>query len=116
VSLGELSPELREVAGGAPLLVDVERCGDELFGLGQGEFPEGQPAGAPALPDTGELRVADDGELRLLVDGLDRPTSLTFTGHAAYVVTLGGEVWKIPDVCPGHRDDDGDDHDDDDDD
>jgi len=106
---GSSPDELREVAAGAPLLVDVERCGDELFGLAQGEFEAGQPAGAPALPDTGELRVVDDGELRLLVEGLDRPTSLTFIGHAAYVVTLDGEVWRIPDVCPEHHDDDDDD-------
>lgn len=109
VSFRGWSSELREVASGAPLLVDVERCGHQLFGLGQGDFPEGQPPGAPALPGTGELSVADDGDLRLLVEGLDRPTSLTFIGHTAYVVTLGGEVWKIPDVCRGDHDEEEDD-------
>jgi sugar lactone lactonase YvrE len=104
VSLRGWSPEPREVAGGAPLLVDVERCGHQLFGLAQGDFPEGADAGAPALPETGELRVADDGELRLLVEGLDRPSSLTFIGDTAYVVTLGGEVWTVPDVCDRHDD------------
>jgi hypothetical protein len=105
------SPELREVASGAPLLVDVERCGHRLFGLAQGRFfPADQPAGSPAEADTGELRVADDGDLRLLVSKLDRPVSLTFIGHTAYVVTLGGDVLTIADVCRGHRD-----HDDDDD-
>jgi hypothetical protein len=43
--------------------------------------------------------VADDGHFRLVVDDLDRPTSLEFIGDTAYVVTLGGEVWRIPDVC-----------------
>jgi hypothetical protein len=108
VSFRSGSPEPRAVAGGAPLLVDVERCGHGLFGLAQGDFPEGQPDGSPALPNTGELRVAHDGELRLLVGGLDRPSSLTFIGRAAYVVTLGGEVWQIPDVCRGHHHDEDD--------
>ena len=97
---GTWDPRLREVASGAPLLVDVELCGDRVFGLGQGEFPEGQPPGAPALPGTGELRVADrHGDLHLVVGGLDQPSSLTFIEDAAYVVTLGGEVWKVADVC-----------------
>jgi hypothetical protein len=34
----------------------------------------------------------------VLVDGLDRPTSLEFIGNTAYVVTLTGEIWKIDDV------------------
>jgi hypothetical protein len=98
-----LTPELRDVAAGAPLLVDVEfGCDHRLFGLGQGDFPEGQPDGSPALPDTGELRVADrDGALQLVVGQLDRPTSLEFIGDTAFVVTLEGEVWAIPGVC-GH--------------
>lgn len=99
-----LSPELRDVASGAPLLVDVEfGCGHRLFALGQGDFPEGQPDGTPALPNTGELRVADrDGELQLVADGLDRPTSLEIIGDTAYVVTLGDEVWTVPGVCSHH--------------
>jgi hypothetical protein len=50
VSFRASSPEVRDVASGAPLLVDVERCGHRLFGLAQGDFPEGQPPGSPALP------------------------------------------------------------------
>ncbi len=97
---GTTSPELRKVASGAPLLVDVELgCGGRLFGLAQGEFPVGQPPATPAIAGTGQLRVADDGHFRLVVDQLDRPTSLEFIGDTAYVVTLGGEVWRIPDVC-----------------
>ena len=52
-----------------------------------------------AIEGTGQLRVADDGHFRLVVDDLDRPTSLEFIGDTAYVVSLGGEVWRIPDVC-----------------
>jgi len=100
---GTRSPDVREVASGAPLLVDVERgCGSRLFGLAQGEFPDGEPAGTPALPETGQLLVADrHGGFRLVVDGLDRPTSLEIVGKTAYVVTLDGDVWEIPHVC--HR-------------
>jgi hypothetical protein len=29
---------------------------------------------------------------------LDRPTSLEILGSTAFVVTLDGEVWKIPNV------------------
>jgi hypothetical protein len=96
---GTTSPDLTAVASGASLLVDVERGCGELFGLSQGDFPDGQPPGTPAIEGTGQLRVADDGHFRLVVDDLDRPTSLEFIGDTAYVVTLGGEVWRIPDVC-----------------
>jgi hypothetical protein len=106
VSFRGLSPELMDVASGAPLLLDVERCGQLLFGLAQGDFPEGSPPGSPALPNTGELRVVEDGELELLVSGLNQPTSLTFIGDTAYVVTLGGEVWTIAGACQVSHDDD----------
>jgi len=103
---GTTSPDLREVASGAALLVDVERGCGELFGLSQGDFPVGQPPATPAIAGTGSLRVADDGTFRLVVDQLDRPTSLEFIGDTAYVVTLGGEVWRIEDACNDHEDDD----------
>jgi hypothetical protein len=97
---GTTSPELRDVASGAPLLVDVELgCGGRLFGLAQGQFPVGEPPATPAIEGTGQLRVADDGHFRLVVDDLDRPTSLEIVDDTAYVVTLGGEVWRIGDVC-----------------
>jgi hypothetical protein len=35
------------------------------------------------------------GTFTVLVDGLNQPTSLEFIGRTAYVVTLGGEIWKI---------------------
>ena len=92
-----------EVASGAPLLVDVEfGRGRLLYALAQGEFQVGDPDGSPALPNTGSLvQVNEDGTFTSLVEGLDRPTSLDFIGNTAYVVTLGGEIWRIEDVsCP----------------
>jgi len=85
-----------EVASGEPLLVDVEFDSDsKLYALSQGDFVA-DPPGAPALPDTGALvEVKEDGSFTVIVDGLDRPTSLEFIGNTAYVITLGGEVWKI---------------------
>ena len=65
----------------------------------RGSSPSASPRATPATEGTGQLRVADDGHFRLVVDHLDRPTSLEFIGDTAYVVTLGGEVWRIPDVC-----------------
>ena len=88
------------LASGASLLVDVEfGRGRRLYALSQGEFPAGSPTAAPALPDTGALvEVNADGTLTVVVDRLDQPTSVEFLGNTAYVVTLGGEIWKINDV------------------
>ena len=88
-----------EVASGAPLLVDVEfGRGRRLYALAQGDFGGG-PAGAPALPDTGQLlEVNQDGTFTVVVDRLNQPTSLEFIKNTAYVVTLAGEIWKIEDV------------------
>src|SRR5829696_5898360 len=89
----------REVASGSPLLVDVEfgRRG-RLYALSQGIFGGG-PAGSPARPDTGALvKVNRDGTFTVVIGGLNQPTSLEFIGKTAYVVTLGGEIWKIKGV------------------
>ena len=66
---------------------------------------EGADVGeARATPTTPQLlsgvieRVQQDGTMTEIIGGLDRPTSLEFIGHSAYVVTLGGEVWKIDGV------------------
>lgn len=84
------------VASGAPLLVDVEARGERLFALSQGVFPAGGEPGSPANPDTGSLvRVRADGDLVPVARKLDRPTSLEFIDGDAYVVTLGGEVWRL---------------------
>ena len=103
VSFGPKSPTVTEVASGAPLLVDVEfGLGRRLYALSQGEFPVGGEPGAPALPNTGALvAVNGDGTFTVVADRLDRPTSLEFIGNTAYVITLGGEIWKIEGVsCP----------------
>ena len=102
VSFGVKSPTATLVAAGAPLLVDVEfGLGRTLYGLSQGHFTPGHPEGSPADPNTGALvQVNADGTFTEIIDGLNQPTSLEFIGNMAYVVTLGGEVWKIDNVSP----------------
>jgi len=105
VSFGSKSPTATEVASGAPLLVDVEfGGGNSLYALSEGIFPVGSPPATPALPNTGALvKVNGDGTFTVIMDGLDRPTSLEFIGNTAYFVTLTGEIWKIAGVsCPPH--------------
>jgi sugar lactone lactonase YvrE len=94
------SPTVRDVAAGGRLLVDVEfGPRHRLYALSQGVFPPGSPEGSPALPNTGALVKADrDGTFSVVVDRLNQPTSLEFIGKTAYVVTLGGEIWKIKGV------------------
>jgi hypothetical protein len=86
-----------EVASGARLLVDVEfGPGHTMYGLAQGYFPPGNPEGSPAAPNTGALmKVNEAGGFDQVFYGLNQPTSLEFIGNTAYVVTLGGEVWKL---------------------
>ena len=100
VSFRTKSPEVTEVASGARLIVDVEfGRGHSLFALAQGIFPIGNPEGSPAAPNTGSLVEANhDGSFSVVVVGLNQPTSLELIGNTAYVVTLGGEIWKIDDV------------------
>jgi hypothetical protein len=96
VVLGANSASASLVAAGAPLLVDVEGGrGRTLFALAQGRW-DGPFEGAPALPNTGTLvQVEPDGTFSVLTEALDRPTSLEIIDNTAYVVTLGGEVWKV---------------------
>ncbi|GHD40790.1 ScyD/ScyE family protein [Mycetocola manganoxydans] len=94
--------EARTVASGYSLLVDAEfnRCGG-LFALSQGDSPGQVPAGAPALPDSGELLKANrNGTFSVVAAGLDLPTSLEFRKNTAYVVTLGGDVLRIDNASP----------------
>jgi hypothetical protein len=99
VAFGPKASTATEVASGASLLVDVEfGRGRTLYALAQGTFGGG-PAGSPAAPDTGSLvQVNANGTFTVIADQIDRPTSLEFIGNNAYVVTLGGEIWKYESV------------------
>lgn len=94
------SPTVRDVAAGSRLLVDVELGhGHRLYALSQGVFPPGNPEGSPALPNTGALvKASRDGTVTVVIDELNQPTSLELIKNTAYVVTLGGEIWRIKGV------------------
>ena len=83
---------MTDVAGPAPLMVDVERGrGQTLFGLSQGTHSTPDP-GSPADENTGALlRVDGNGGFTTVATGLNRPTSLEIIGTTAYVMTLDGE-------------------------
>jgi hypothetical protein len=44
------------------------------------------------------VKANRDGSFTVVIDRLNQPTSLELTGKTAYVITLGGEIWKINDV------------------
>ncbi|WP_448628016.1 ScyD/ScyE family protein [Geodermatophilus sp. URMC 64] len=89
------SDRVRDVASGAPLLVDVEFGRHDEYALSQGVFPAGGTPATPATPDTGQLLRVDDGGFDVVAERLDRPTSLELTRGKAYVVTYDGEVWRV---------------------
>lgn len=99
VSFNPNSTMVMEAAAGAQLNVDAEfGRGNTLYALSQGVW-DGAFPGSPALPNTGALmEVNGDGSLTVVTDGLNQPTSLELIGNTAYVVTLGGEIWRIDDV------------------
>jgi hypothetical protein len=100
VSFDGPSSPVTEVASGGRLLVDVEEGrGRTLFALAQGMFTPGNPPGSPAEPNTGQLLRVDDGGFDVVASGLNRPTSLEIVGNTAYVVTLGGQVWKVDGIA-----------------
>jgi hypothetical protein len=100
VTIRPQSGTVTEVGSGAPLLVDVEfGRGRRLYALSQGDFPEDELDGRPALPNTGSLvEVEADGTFTVIVEGLNQPTSLEFIGNTAYVVSLAGVIVKIDNV------------------
>ncbi len=100
VAFGARSSNAATLGAGAPLIVDVEFGPDlRLYALSQGHFTPGNPEGSPADPNTGALvELKRDGSFEVVVDGLNQPTSLEFLGDAAFVVTLGGEIWRIANV------------------
>jgi hypothetical protein len=89
------SDTANEVARGGRLLVDVEFGAGGRFALAQGHFTPGSPEGAPADPNTGRLLKLVGDEFRTVAWRLNQPTSLEFIGRNAYIVTLGGEIWRI---------------------
>jgi sugar lactone lactonase YvrE len=95
------SGAVTEIAAGGRLLVDVEfGPGRALFALAQGEFTPGNPDGSPANPNTGKLlKVDGQGGFTVVVEALNQPTSLELIGGTAYVVTLGGEIWRIDNIA-----------------
>jgi hypothetical protein len=110
ISFKAKSPNPKDVAAGAPLLVDVEFRHHDLYALSQGFWDldptDSSNEGKPASPNTGSLeKVNRDGSFSTVVGGLDRPTSLEFIGKTAFVVTLTGKVLRIDNVS-GHEDDD----------
>jgi hypothetical protein len=100
VSFDAKSSAITDVASGGRLLVDVEfGRGQTLFALAQGVWSDTNP-GTPADPNTGQLlRVNGDGGFAVVADQLDQPTSLEVIANTAYVVTLGGEIWKIKNIA-----------------
>ena len=97
VSFKPKSNTVTEVAAGGRLLVDVEfGRGRELYALAQGEFTPGNPEGSPANPNTGELlKVDGQGGFDVVETGLNQPTSFELIKNGAYVVTFGGEIWRV---------------------
>jgi hypothetical protein len=98
--LNPAGPNAHDIASGFSLLVDVEPGPDgALYALSQGDSPGDVPPASPAAPDSGELLLVNrNGSFSVLVDELDLPTSLDFSGDTAFVTTLNGEVWKITNV------------------
>ena len=56
------------------------------------------PGHRESVMAAGARKVNRDGAFTVVIDSLNQPTSLEFIRNTAYVVTLGGEVWKIEGV------------------
>lgn len=99
VAFGPGDQEVTTLGSGARLVVDVEfGRGRSLYALSQGVW-DGVAEGSPAKPNTGSLvGVNEDGTFSLIIDDLDRPTSMEIVRNTAYIVTLTGEIWTIDNV------------------
>jgi hypothetical protein len=91
VTITPQSGTVRDVASGAPLLVDVEfSCaqfgrGRRLYALSQGDFPPTGRDGSPATLETESLlELNPNGTMTVVVDGLNQPTSVEFIENTAY--------------------------------
>ncbi|GGI46886.1 sugar lactone lactonase YvrE [Agromyces flavus] len=101
VRLDPRHPSTRELASGYSLIVDVEAADCGIYALSQGDSPGEVEPGSPGLPNSGELlRLNGNGTFTVIVDDLNLPTSLSFDGDTAYIVTLGGDVLVVDDVEP----------------
>ena len=47
------------------------------------------------LPNSRRVKVPKNGAFKVVLTGLNQPTSLEFIGNTAFVVTNGGEIWRI---------------------
>lgn len=96
VAFGPNSSEVTTVASGARLVVDVEfGRGRTLYALSQGIW-DGVAEGSPAEADTGSLvGINGDGTFSVIMEGLDRPTSMEIVKNTAYIVTLTGNVLTV---------------------
>jgi len=93
----------RDIASGYSVMVDVAVNDDALYAISQGDSPGQVEPATPAKPDSGKLlRVKRDGTFEVLVDQLNRPTSVHFVDDVALIVTLNGEVWRIDDIDERH--------------
>lgn len=99
IAIDHRTRETKDVASGAPLLVDVERGrGRTMFALAQGDWA-GVEEGSPAIPGTGSLvELNSDGSMRTVEAGLTWPTSLEIIGNTAYIVALDGNVWRVDSI------------------
>ena len=89
----------RDIASGFSVMVDVAVNDDAVYAISQGDSPGQVEPATPAKPDSGKLlRAKRDGTFKVLVDRLNRPTSVHFVDDAALIVTLNGEVWRIDDI------------------
>lgn len=94
VQIGLPSGTPSDVASGYSQMIDVQfGPGGQLYAMNFGDATEDESA-----PPSGKIFRVSGSTLVPIVDGLLLPTSLSFSGNDAFVVTLLGQVWKIEGV------------------